>query len=273
MKSTCRLLTILPLTLCLTGCEFISNAISSYWQTYNDKSEPFSPPENNQWITVEGVIPPKTTPILTRRYISNKCLSTHNTAGGTLYHTPRHRGDDVNVSVNPTTGYFKEKIPLQGGGWCQWKINTISVSIIYTEVNHLIKDAVPYTGTGIKAFINGAEKPKKMKEFLNIIDYKPTIYPFLRRDYEDGDKIGLYGKSGGLTYFGLRLTPGNEWKISYMPTLDESKMPKIIISENTEPNAYPRAKARVEYPDGKVDLDSDYIEYWKINNTSQWESK
>ncbi|KLU14034.1 hypothetical protein AFK69_01545 [Xenorhabdus sp. GDc328] len=45
---------LLPLTLCLTGCDFLSNAISDTWQTYKDNSEPFSPPEKNQWITVEG---------------------------------------------------------------------------------------------------------------------------------------------------------------------------------------------------------------------------
>ncbi|PHM49275.1 hypothetical protein [Xenorhabdus miraniensis] len=45
MKVIFRLLTILPLTLCLTGCEFISNTISSYWKTYKDKSESFLPPE------------------------------------------------------------------------------------------------------------------------------------------------------------------------------------------------------------------------------------
>ncbi|MDC9591192.1 hypothetical protein PSI23_18330 [Xenorhabdus sp. XENO-10] len=261
---------LLPLTLCLTGCDFLSNAISDSWQTYKDNSEPFSPPENNQWITVEGVIPPNTTPILKRRYISNKCLSTHNTAGGAIYHTPRHQGDDVNISVNSTTGYFKEKIPLQGGGWCQWHINTIVFVIMYTDVNHLIKDAVPYTGTGITVYINDSEKPKEMKKFTNYINYKPIIYPFLRKDYDMPNQIGLYGESGGTTSFGLSLIPGSEWKITYMPTLDETKMPKIIVSENP-PGIYPRGNARVEYPDGKIDLNRDSIDYWKINNISQWE--
>ncbi|CBJ80631.1 MULTISPECIES: hypothetical protein [Xenorhabdus] len=268
MKTTLKLLTILPITLFLTGCEFISNAISSYWQTYNDKSEPFSPPENNQWITVEGIAPPNTKPNLVTTYASNRCLATHNTASGKLYHLPRYHWNKFNISTDPETGSFKEKVPFHGGGWCQWKINTVTVSLVYNEVNQLIKGAVPYDGTGIKAFINGAEKPKEMKEFLNIIDYRPTIYPFLRRDYDDGDKIGLYGKSGGLSYFGLRLIEGNDWKINYTPILDESKMPKIIISENP-PGVYPRGSARVEYPDGKVDLNRDSIDYWKINNTSQ----
>ncbi|MDX7989409.1 hypothetical protein FE392_19285 [Xenorhabdus sp. 12] len=254
----------------MTGCDFLSNSISGSWQTYKDKSEPFLPPKENQWITVEGVIPPNTTPILKRRYISNKCLSTHNTAGGDLYHTLRHRGDDVSISVNPSTGYFKEKIPFQGGGWCQWHINTIMLVIMYNDVTHLMKNAEPYTGTGITVYINDAQKPKEMKELVNSINYKPTIYPFLRKDYDSPNKIGLYGESGGATSFGLKLISGSEWKITYMPTLDESKMPKIIVSENP-PDVYPRGNSRIEYPNGKIDLGNDRIEYWKINNKSQWE--
>ncbi|WFQ78344.1 hypothetical protein PXH59_11265 [Xenorhabdus sp. SF857] len=141
---------------------------------------------------------------------------------------------------------------------------------MYTDVNHLIKDAVPYTGTGITIYINESEKPKEMKKFTNYINYNPIIYPFLRKDYDTPNQIGLYGESGGTTSFGLNLIPGSEWKITYMPTLDETKMPKIIVSENP-PGIYPRGNARVEYPDGKIDLDRDSIDYWKINNTSQWE--
>ncbi|AYA39766.1 hypothetical protein XNC1_3155 [Xenorhabdus nematophila ATCC 19061] len=48
--------------------------------------------------------------------------------------------------------------------------------------------------------------------------------------------------------------------------LNESKMPKIIIPAGKEPS-------RVEYPDGKIDLNRDSIDYWKINNKSQWESQ
>ncbi|CCW29605.1 hypothetical protein ABLA30_16910 [Xenorhabdus nematophila] len=43
-------------------------------------------------------------------------------------------------------------------------------------------------------------------------------------------------------------------------------MPKIIIPAGKEPS-------RVEYPDGKIDLNRDSIDYWKINNKSQWESQ
>ncbi|CCW29322.1 conserved hypothetical protein [Xenorhabdus nematophila F1] len=149
MKIALKLLTILPITLCLTGCEFIFNTISSYWQTYNDKFKPFSPPEKNQWIIVEGIAPPNTKPNLDGIYASNRCLATHNTAGGKLYHLPKYYWKKFNISVSPETGSFKEKIPLNGGGWCQWQIDNIELTLEYTNVNHLMKGAIPRGVAGI----------------------------------------------------------------------------------------------------------------------------
>ncbi|MDE9429120.1 hypothetical protein [Xenorhabdus bovienii] len=259
-------LTLLTLTLCLTGCDLLSNIISDTWHSYKNDAEPFSPPQKNQWITVEGIAPPNTKPSLYSIYASNRCLATHNTAGGTLYHLSKYHWSKFNISVDPVTGYFKEKIPLNGGGWCQWWIDNIELALEYTNVSHLMKDAVPRGGAGINVYINGARRPSDMKQFKNIIDYRPTIYPVLRKSFVTGNsnQIGLYAGSSKLIFLELMLQPKKEWGIIYMPTLDETKMPKIIIPEGREPS-------RVEYPDGKIDLNRDSIDYWKINNTSQWE--
>ncbi|WP_099142438.1 hypothetical protein [Xenorhabdus kozodoii] len=42
--------------------------------------------------------------------------------------------------------------------------------------------------------------------------------------------------------------------IYYNPKLDETKVTKIIIPATKEP-------ARVEYPDGRIELNRDYIDY------------
>ncbi|MCT8344949.1 MULTISPECIES: hypothetical protein [Photorhabdus] len=47
------------------------------------------------------------------------------------------------------------------------------------------------------------------------------------------------------------------WAFGDKPKLDETKMPKIIIPPGKEPS-------RVEYPDGRIDLNRDSIDYWKI---------
>jgi hypothetical protein len=48
-------LMLLPLTLCLSGCDFLSSAISESWHTYRNDADPFSPPQENKAIAVEGM--------------------------------------------------------------------------------------------------------------------------------------------------------------------------------------------------------------------------
>ncbi|ERT10460.1 hypothetical protein O185_24655, partial [Photorhabdus temperata J3] len=89
------------------------------------------------------------------------------------------------------------------------------------------------------------------------INYSPIIYPVLKMVEKHPNRIFLQGEVR-MRPFRLTLVPGAEWKITFKPKLDETKMPKIIIpGRNKGPN-------QVEYPDGRVDLNRDSIDYWKI---------
>ncbi|MCA6222055.1 hypothetical protein KZ793_16360 [Photorhabdus sp. UCH-936] len=120
-----------------------------------------------------------------------------------------------------------------------------------------MKDAVPYAGTGLTAFINDAARTNISEiSASNTIDFNPVIYPVLEMVEGFPKSISLQGKVK-LYPFRLKLTPGAKWKIIFKPKLDETKMPKVIIPPGKEP-------ARIEYPDGSIDWNNDQIEYWKI---------
>ncbi|WP_350304320.1 hypothetical protein [Photorhabdus viridis] len=225
-----------------------------------DPNEPLSPPKENQWITVEGVAPKYTKPHVSAEYISKDCLEYQLHADMSPYKVPSYNGLRLKVEADPQTGYFQAKLPFNGGGRCKWKINRAFVSVSYTDVSHLMKDVVIYEGgggTGLTAFINDAARINLSEtQALNILDYRPVIYPVLEISEKFPKSIFLQGEVG-MRPFRLKLTPGAEWKITFKPKLDETKMPKIIIPPGKEPS-------RVEYPDGRVDLNRDYIDYWKI---------
>ncbi|WP_445493756.1 hypothetical protein [Photorhabdus sp. SF281] len=222
---------------------------------------PFSSAEKEPWITVEGVVPKYTEPYVSAEYISKDCLEYQLHADMSPYQVPTYNVLHLDVKADPQTGYFQAKLPFNGGGWCKWKINLAFVSVDYTDVSHLVKDAIPYGGTGLTAFINDAARtyyPEASEtRALNTIDFSPVIYPVLKLVEGRPKRISLQGMVH-LFPFRLKLTPGAEWKITFKPKLDETKMPKIIIpGRNKGPN-------RVEYPDGRVDLNRDSIDYWKI---------
>ncbi|OCQ53810.1 hypothetical protein Ppb6_01036 [Photorhabdus australis subsp. thailandensis] len=220
-----------------------------------DPNDPLSPPKDNQWITVEGIAPKYTKPYVSAEYISKDCLEYQLHADMSPYKVPTYNGLRLNVKADPQTGYFQTKLPFNGGGRCKWKINRAFVSVNYTDVSHLVKDAVPYAGTGLTAFINDAARTNLSEtEALNTINYSPVIYPVLELSVNFPKSIFLQGEVG-MRPFRLTLIPGAEWKIIYKPKLDETKMPKITIT---------KGKEWVEYPNGRIDLNRQSIDYWKI---------
>ncbi|NHB88385.1 hypothetical protein [Photorhabdus tasmaniensis] len=218
-------------------------------------NEPLSPPKENQWITVEGVAPKYTKPNVSAVYISKDCLKYQWYADMSLYKVPTYHGLRLSVKADPQTGYFQAKLPFNGGGWCKWKIDRAFVSVGYTDVSHLMKDVVIYEGgggTGLTAFINDAERTNLSETAAsNTINYSPIIYPVLKMVEKHPNRIFLQGEVR-MRPFRLTLVPGKEWKITFKPKLDETKIPKITVT---------REKEWVEYPNGHIETQTQEVDY------------
>ncbi|KMW73443.1 hypothetical protein TI10_10345 [Photorhabdus luminescens subsp. luminescens] len=222
-----------------------------------DPNEPLSPPKENQWITVEGVAPKYTQPHVSAVYISKDCLKYRLDSNMSPFKVPTYNGLRLDVKADPKTGYFQAKLPFNGGGRCKWKIDRAFVSVSYTDVRHLVKDAIPYSATDLIAFINDAARTNISEiDALDTIDFSPVIYPILKVVEGRPNRIFLQGEVG-MYPFRLKLTPGAKWKITYKPKLDETKMPKITVINK-------KGGEWVEYPNGRIDLRRQTIDYWKI---------
>ncbi|TDB54243.1 hypothetical protein [Photorhabdus khanii] len=229
-----------------------------YWalgDTFFNWLFPFSSAGKGPWITVEGVAPKYTEPYVAARYISKDCLDYEFGATMSPNKVPTYNVLYPEVKTDPQTGYFQAKLPFSGGGWCKWKIDRAFVSVSYTNVSHLVKDAIPYGGTGLTAFINDAARTNYSEasetRALNTIDFSPVIYPVLKIVEGRPKRISLQGVVR-LFPFRLKLTPGEEWKITFKPKLDETKMPKITVTDGKG--------EWVEYPDGHIETDTQMVD-------------
>ncbi|ERT10223.1 hypothetical protein, partial [Photorhabdus temperata] len=215
---------------------------------------PFSSAGKGPWITVEGVAPKYTKPYVSAVYKSKTCLDYEVDSQMSPHKVPTYHGLNLDVKADPKTGHFQAKLPFSGGGWCKWKIDQAFVTIGYTDVTHLMQNAVQEVGaegTGLTAFINDAVRISLSEtEALNIINYSPTIYPVLKMVEKRPKRIFLQGQVAQ-RFFRLKLTPGAEWKITYKPKLDETKMPKVTVTKKGE---------WVEYPDGHIETDTQMVD-------------
>ncbi|CAQ82810.1 MULTISPECIES: hypothetical protein [Photorhabdus] len=242
---------ILKVTLLLLLLSFI------YWSmgdTFFNWLFPFSSKGKGPWITVEGVAPKYTKPYVSAVYKSKDCLEYEFSATMTPHKVPTYNGLSLDVKADPETGYFQAKLPFSGGGWCKWRIEQAFVTVGYTDVSHLVKDAIMSEGgrgTGLTVFINDAPRTYLSEtEALNTINYSPTIYPILKMVQSWPKRIFLQGELG-MRPFRLKLTPGAEWKITFKPKLDETKMPKVIVTKEKE---------LVEYPNGHIETDTQMVD-------------
>ncbi|PQQ28300.1 hypothetical protein C6H64_14645 [Photorhabdus luminescens] len=220
-----------------------------------DPNEPLSPPKENQWIIVEGVAPKYTEPHVSAEYISKDCLEYRLDSNMSPFKVPTYNGLRLkDVKVDPKTGYFQAKLPFNGGGRCKWKINRAFVSVSYTDVHHLVKDAIPYSATGLIAFINDAVQTNISEmPASNTIDFSPVIYPVLKVVEGRPNRVFLQGEVSKMRPFRLMLTPGAKWKIIFKPKLDETKMAKVTVTDGKG--------EWVEYPGGKIDKGTQLVDF------------
>ncbi|MEK9496994.1 hypothetical protein V2H77_11110 [Photorhabdus sp. P32] len=220
-----------------------------------DPNEPLSPPKENQWLTVEGVAPKYTQPHVSAEYISKDCLEYRFDSNMSPFKVPTYNGLRLKVTTDPQTGYFQTKLPFNGGGRCKWKINRAFVSVSYTDVRHLVKDAIPYSATGLIAFINDAVQTNISEmPASNTIDFSPVIYPVLKVVEGRPNRIFLQGEVLKMRPFRLTLTSGAKWKIIFKPKLDETKMAKVTVTNK-------KGGEWVEYPGGKIDNGTQEVDF------------
>ena len=104
---------ILTLLFMLSGC-------SSYHYDY----APIDPPEQNQWITIRGTLPPHVTGTLVPKYYSSICMRPRPFADGSV--GTEGRISNYEITIQPKSdGRYQGRVYLHGGSRCDWKLYDI----------------------------------------------------------------------------------------------------------------------------------------------------
>ncbi|WP_368195531.1 hypothetical protein [Aeromonas sp. R2-2] len=117
MNMKIKVLTLLCCSL-LSGCAARA-AYNSLKQDYNHP--PLDPPQQNRWLTIDGVIPPDVRMQIVSNYFSTKGCT-------------RNSGDLATYFglIYPKSGQYSVKVALDGGTRCGWQLDSIEIS---SEIN------------------------------------------------------------------------------------------------------------------------------------------
>jgi hypothetical protein len=98
-----------------------------------------SPPKDAHWVTVKFKVPEGTTlQPMQIMYRSDICKDTSQNSGGESYDIKGINGFEQNFTQQGQSNVWQTRIAIEGGGSCQWMLNSIKVSFKLSDDNSLV---------------------------------------------------------------------------------------------------------------------------------------
>ncbi|MDX7989408.1 hypothetical protein FE392_19280 [Xenorhabdus sp. 12] len=241
-----KLTSILILSPFLVGCgEILDSKLDRYFPL-NTKNE-------GESIIFSSKSPSNTLPRVRVEYISTKCTKMSLNAAYTKVNHQDKKSKTVWDIENKGNNNFETKIPLNGGGWCDWKLNQIVIGLIYDKNRFINKDVELSESSNL--FIKIENDNNKVKSNTSI-NYIERIYPVYEKISEKYERVFFISPHRGEKY-NMSLPKNTNGYIYYSPKLNESKVTHVFISGR---NSF------VKYPNGEINYNTSHIDYQKIDN-------
>jgi hypothetical protein len=211
------------------------------------------PPSNSDWVNIEIKNPSAyTKPFpLEVLYVSTTCKrKLMSMRDGQHYEKVGLNPIKKPLQEKNSSGVWIAKIAKDGGGKCNWKLSEFNLGIEYIDATHLGKELVPGTAVGATiAFDDNATKNGRFKVFTGFeLVLSPMYYPLIdsNRDISVNDTLNLFGEKDFMQI--KMISSAKSIQIKFMPTLDESKLVKMIAPKEHKVGEF----YKIVYPDGSV---------------------
>jgi hypothetical protein len=208
------------------------------------------PPNDTKWVYVEIKVPPKIQVVpLNAFYTSEECKNIKYNSDMKAQKVMGTYVNYIKMVQDKSSGSFKSKIPINGGGNCKWKLGQLTLGIEYSETEHLINSAQVGGAVGAIVVFDGVERKIGVYQSVdNEIFLSPIYYPII----EDDKYLFLFGRES-FELYKVRFSGKENVMINFNPVLDESKVVRMIGPKEKKPGSH----WRIEYPDGTVTSNGD----------------
>ncbi|ATA23322.1 hypothetical protein BIY26_22540 [Brenneria goodwinii] len=224
-----------------------------------------SPPANTQWVDIEVVAPLNTTAFpLNALYRSSVCLHERRQADMSKVKSRGYNPVHMALQLDAGGRVYRQRVALDGGGPCEWKLSMITLGIEYSRTDHLVKDAEIGTAVGLKvAFDNEAANNGYYEPVKNKLTYTSVYYPYIREFYlgKFERSLSLYGKKSFMPYR-MTIDMGSNGEIIFLPKLDEKRIVKWQGVKKMDEGE----GSKTIYPDGSIDMKKGDPDYNKLKN-------
>nr|WP_240782846.1 hypothetical protein [Rahnella sp. RFA10(1/100)] len=220
---------------------------------YGKTDQTLSPPENARRVTIAVRVPEGITLLpLQMLYRSERCKTKSYNSSNEAYEIRGYNGFMQAFSPIANSDIRQQRIAIDGGGKCQWQLNSIKVSFKIADGNPLVKGKEVFATNYIFDFDDygfsdgyGTGKAKESRGDLHIkTDFFPRI--FINHMFEK-TSLRFFGGDTDYEKWSRRYKLQDTEKILIEPIIH---MNKIIILESPNP---PPGMITLTYPDGSVE--------------------
>ena len=229
-----------------------------------------APPADSEQITVTIKVPDQLkAETMLVMYRSKLCTFTDRTASGVAYIRQGYQKADIQPVKQGQSDLYVAKLPIDGGGVCQWRISNVTFGVVY-ENPAKFGENVTYGAGGGVVVVFDLNKPSRSGSSIKVdgdLVVKKDYYPWVSESFLGKylKRVSLLGE--GEIYIGYRALLARQ--IYFEPVLHSE-----FVLFSTGPKEKKEGNYRVfTFPDGSVVADgrpnSKFLKLQSIRKASE----
>lgn len=229
---------MLPVLVLLSGC-------------YDRTDQTLSPPENARRVTVAVKVPDGITLLpMQMLYRSERCKTKSYNSSNEAYEIRGYNGFKQAFSMLGSNGIRQQRIAIDGGGPCQWQLNSIKVSFKIADDNPLVKGKEVFATNYIFDFddygLSDGYGTGRAKEFNGNIYLRAEFFPVVTQLSDNDISLELFGGETEYEKWRRRFRLHSTKNIFIAPLAHLSKVVTLTPPKKT-------GNFTATYPDGSRD--------------------
>ncbi|WP_077046323.1 hypothetical protein [Pseudomonas sp. KK4] len=226
---------LLTLFISLTGCA---------------KDYSLSPPPNSKLITVTIKVPKGlVAENLQVIYRSTLCTFSDRSAFGEVYQRDEYQRTDIEPVRQGETDLYVAKLPIEGGGACQWRLSNVTFGVIYDDPARFGENVTYGAGGGVVVIFDHNNSPRGGADVIveGDVKVKKDYYPWVSESFIGGYRKRVSLLSEGHYYLSYQAIQARE--VYFEPVFHDGFLVSSVGPKEKKKGNY----AVFTYSDGSVE--------------------
>ncbi|CAM3746359.1 hypothetical protein RAVI111496_09410 [Rahnella victoriana] len=215
----------------------------------NTPDRTLSPPQNAKWVDVVFTLPADTVLLpMEVLYRSDKCKTVRYNSSNEPHDIPGYNDFEKQYDQQESSNIWRTHIAIDGGGSCQWQLNSIRVSFMLSSASPLVKGKQVIENNYIFDFddygLSDGYGTGRAKEMNGNLDLETVFFPMITHHIDNEVDLTLFGGNTEYEHLKRRYRLNKTQNINIEPII---RFNKVVV---LNPPVIRPGNLTATYPDG-----------------------